>query len=239
MEKTFDGLKNKFKQLSETEYVDLSSVKMVESYIEGIEQSIKSLDFDNIKAKDLKLIADDLQTLDRCLIEVKRNADEVELKVNFDNELAKATSELNGLHAALIKVGGDTSVIEELGKDLKAIDKYATQDLKQASAALKEFRNGFKDMGKSLNLGDISGEMSQFTKYVNEIQKAMKQLATTKDVNFAKTIKEQISETMKALDKLTDGFDDVQKQFDVYKAKMEALLISQLELLQDSKDSEE
>ena len=32
--------------------------------------------------------------------------------------------------------------------------------------------------------------------------------------------------------------EDLKRQFDVYKAKMEALLISQLELLQDSKDSE-
>ncbi len=30
--------------------------------------------------------------------------------------------------------------------------------------------------------------------------------------------------------------DDLKKQFDVYKAKMESLLISQLELLKDSKD---
>ena len=32
--------------------------------------------------------------------------------------------------------------------------------------------------------------------------------------------------------------EDVQKQFDVYKAKMEALLISQLELLKDVKDED-
>ena len=33
--------------------------------------------------------------------------------------------------------------------------------------------------------------------------------------------------------------EELKRQFGVYKAKMEALLISQLELLQDSKDSEE
>ena len=32
----------------------------------------------------------------------------------------------------------------------------------------------------------------------------------------------------------TKELDDLQKQFDVYKAKMESLLISQLELLKDS-----
>ena len=31
-------------------------------------------------------------------------------------------------------------------------------------------------------------------------------------------------------------YEDIKKQFDVYKAKMEALLISQLELLQDNND---
>ena len=33
--------------------------------------------------------------------------------------------------------------------------------------------------------------------------------------------------------------DDLKKQFDVYKAKMEALLISQLELLKDINKEEE
>ena len=33
--------------------------------------------------------------------------------------------------------------------------------------------------------------------------------------------------------------DDIKKQFDIYKAKMEALLISQLELLKDINKNEE
>ena len=44
-------------------------------------------------------------------------------------------------------------------------------------------------------------------------------------------------ETIELAKKYIDGsieLEDLQKQFDVYKAKMESLLISQLELLKDS-----
>ena len=210
---TFEGLKTKFKQLSQTDFVDPTSIKIVEQYIDEIGQSIKSLDFDNIKVGDLKRISDDLETLGVCIDKVKKDSDEIKIEVKFSNDLSQATTELNGLHSALIKLGKDTNVIEKLQDELKGIDKTATQDLKKAGQDLEEFKDKMKNMAQSMGLGDISGEMSQFTKYVNEVVKLTKQLSTTKDLNFADGIKEQINDVMKALNKLTDGFDDVQKEF--------------------------
>lgn len=46
--------------------------------------------------------------------------------------------------------------------------------------------------------------------------------------------KEATMEIEKDIALKTKELDDLQKQFDVYKAKMESLLISQLELLKDS-----
>ena len=210
---TFEGLKTKFKQLSQTDFVDPTSIKIVEQYIDEIGQSIKSLDFDNIKVGDLKRISDDLETLGVCIDKVKKDSDEIKVEVKFSNDLRQATTELNGLHSALIKLGKDTNIIEKLEDELKGIDKTATQDLKKAGQDLEEFKDKMKNMAQSMGLGDISGEMSQFTKYVNEVVKLTKQLSTTKDLNFADGIKEQINDVMKALNKLTDGFDDVQKEF--------------------------
>ena len=58
-------------------------------------------------------------------------------------------------------------------------------------------------------------------------------------------IRDAQNDARKAVDELNKEefeirrrLEDLRRQFDVYKAKMEALLISQLELLQDSKDSE-
>ena len=58
-------------------------------------------------------------------------------------------------------------------------------------------------------------------------------------------IRDAQNDARKAVDELNKEefeirrrLEDLKRQFDVYKAKMEALLISQLELLQDSKDSE-
>ena len=72
--------------------------------------------------------------------------------------------------------------------------------------------------------------------------------ATAEEVkNVAKQQAEQIiieakSSAQKAVDELNQeirlkqiALDDVKKQFDIYKAKMESLLISQLELLKDLK----
>ena len=189
---TFEGLKTKFKQLSQTDFVDPTSIKIVEQYIDEIGQSIKSLDFDNIKVGDLKRISDDLETLGVCIDKVKKDSDEIKVEVKFSNDLSQATTELNGLHSALIKLGKDTNVIEKLQDELKGIDKTATQDLKKAGQDLEEFKDKMKNMAQSMGLGDISGEMSQFTKYVNEVVKLTKQLSTTKDINFADVIKEQI-----------------------------------------------
>ena len=58
-------------------------------------------------------------------------------------------------------------------------------------------------------------------------------------------IRDAQNDARKAVDELNKEefeirrrLEDLKRQFDVYKAKMEALLISQLELLQDSKDNE-
>ena len=58
-------------------------------------------------------------------------------------------------------------------------------------------------------------------------------------------IRDAQNDARKAVDELNKEefeirrrLEDLKRQFDVYKAKMEALLISQLELLQDCKDSE-
>ena len=50
--------------------------------------------------------------------------------------------------------------------------------------------------------------------------------AESKSKEITNAIDIQVVEKQRAL-------DDIQKQFDVYKAKMESLLISQLELLKD------
>lgn len=74
--------------------------------------------------------------------------------------------------------------------------------------------------------------MAQST--ADEIKKVAKQEADQLIREAQGKAKEATMEIEKDIALKTKELDDLQKQFDVYKAKMESLLISQLELLKDS-----
>lgn len=54
--------------------------------------------------------------------------------------------------------------------------------------------------------------------------------------NARSKMQDQVDEVTKDLETRKREFSDTKKQFDIYRAKMEALLISQLELLKDMKE---
>lgn len=54
--------------------------------------------------------------------------------------------------------------------------------------------------------------------------------------NARSKMQDQVDEVTKDLETRKREFADTKKQFDIYRAKMEALLISQLELLKDMKE---
>ena len=54
--------------------------------------------------------------------------------------------------------------------------------------------------------------------------------------NARSKMQDQVDELTKDLETRRREFTDTKKQFDIYRAKMEALLISQLELLKDMKE---
>ena len=54
--------------------------------------------------------------------------------------------------------------------------------------------------------------------------------------NARSKMQDQVDELTKDLETRSREFTDTKKQFDIYRAKMEALLISQLELLKDMKE---
>ena len=67
LQNVFDKLKTKVGQLSNLEFVDIGSLAMVQQFVEGIEKSIKSLDFDNLKATEINQVKEDLETLEVCI----------------------------------------------------------------------------------------------------------------------------------------------------------------------------
>lgn len=100
---------------------------------------------------------------------------------------------------------------------------------------------------------DIKKELEHYKSVEHTLQNTLVMAQTTaEDIKLnAQNRAEQIirdaqSEARRATEEITkDEFEirkrteELKRQFDVYKAKMEALLISQLELLQDNKKEEE
>ena len=107
--------------------------------------------------------------------------------------------------------------LDELTVDYEKIYKQTTESNTKIESLMQELEK-YKNIESTLQNTLI---MAQST--ADEIKKEAQGKA-----------KEATMEIEKDIAIKTKELDDLQKQFDVYKAKMESLLISQLELLKDS-----
>ena len=106
------------------------------------------------------------------------------------------------------------------------------------NAELKERREELdSDVGKYRNIENtLQNTLIMAQKTADEITAVAKQQAEQiiKDAEYsAKTSVEELNTQIMIKEK---EIEDLKKQFDVYKAKMESLLISQLELLKEIKE---
>ena len=110
--------------------------------------------------------------------------------------------------------------------------------LYKENAELKERREELdSDVGKYKNIENtLQNTLIMAQKTADEITNVAKQQAEQiiKDAEFS--AKNSIDELNTQIMIKEREIDDLKKQFDVYKAKMESLLISQLELLKDIKE---
>ena len=72
-----------------------------------------------------------------------------------------------------------------------------------------------------------------------DIKKIAQQKADQIIKDAESNVKDSVNELAKQEFELRIKMEDTKKQFDMYKARMEALLISQLELLKDVNDDKE
>ena len=110
--------------------------------------------------------------------------------------------------------------------------------LYKENAELKERREELNsDVGKYRNIENtLQNTLIMAQKTADEITAVAKQQAEQiiKDAEYsAKNSVEELNTQIKIKEK---EIEDLKKQFDVYKAKMESLLISQLELLKEIKE---
>ena len=118
--------------------------------------------------------------------------------------------------------------LDELTVDYEKIYKQSTESNTKIESLMQELEK-YKNIESTLQNTLI---MAQST--ADEIKKVAKQEADQLIREAQGKAKEATMEIEKDIAIKTKELDDLQKQFDVYKAKMESLLISQVELLKDS-----
>ncbi len=118
--------------------------------------------------------------------------------------------------------------LDELTVDYEKIYKQSTENNTKIESLMQELEK-YKNLESTLQNTLV---MAQST--AEEIKKVAKQEADQLIREAQGKAKEATMEIEKDIAIKTKELDDLQKQFDVYKAKMESLLISQLELLKDS-----
>ncbi len=117
--------------------------------------------------------------------------------------------------------------LDELTIDYEKLYKESNENkgkISELEASLVKYKNLETTLQNTL-------VMAQST--ADEIKKVAKQEADQIVRDAQGTAKQQVMELEQQITIKTKELEDLQKQFDVYKAKMESLLISQLELIKE------
>ena len=129
------------------------------------------------------------------------------------------------------------------------VNGYSVEDVDDFLDELTvEYSKNYKEVSElRTKVEELNNSLVQYKTIESTLQNTLVMAQTTAEEvkNVAKQKADQIIEEAKAnaqkqVDELNNEIllkqkelDDVKKQFDIYKAKMESLLISQLELLKD------
>ena len=118
--------------------------------------------------------------------------------------------------------------LDELTADYEKIYKEVS-DSKNKLADLQESIEKYKNIE-----GTLQNTLVMAQSAADEVRNLAKQQAEQIINEAQATAKQQVTELEQQITMKKKEMEDLEKQFDVYKAKMESLLISQLELLKDA-----
>ena len=114
----------------------------------------------------------------------------------------------------------------DYGKNYKEITELRTK-VEELNKSLEHYKTIEKTLQDTLVMAQTTAE---------DIKNVAKQQAD-QIINEAKgSAKKQAEDLENEITLKTKELDDIKKQFDIYKAKMEALFITQLELLKDTNE---
>ena len=129
---------------------------------------------------------------------------------------------------------------EDYGKNYKEVTTLNSK-LEELTNSLNHYKNIETTLQNTLVMAQTTAEevknvaKQQSEQIINEAQKQADDIVREARTNAKKSL-EDINQEIKTKEK---ALVDLKKQFDIYKAKMESLLISQLELLKEVNKDEE
>ena len=140
----------------------------------------------------------------------------------------------NKIFSRQMRKGYNTDEVDEflddITKDYETLYKENIES-KQTISKLEEDMKHYKSIETTLQSTLVMAQ-STAEEVKNVAKQQAEQIINDAQINARKAVDNLETEiTLK-----TRQLEDIKKQFDIYKAKMESLLISQLELLKDIKD---
>ena len=133
------------------------------------------------------------------------------------------------------------------GYSVEEVDDFLDQltiDYEKAYKESTDAKNKVAEMEKSLahykTIEDtLQNTLVMAQKTADEVQNVAKQKADQIVEEAQGSAKKAVNDLENQITLKRKELEDIKKQFDIYKAKMEALLISQLELLKDTNKDDE
>ena len=125
-------------------------------------------------------------------------------------------------------------VLEDYGKNYKELNEIKTK-FEESNNKLSHYKNIEKTLQNTLLMAQSTAEevknvaKQQAEQIVDEAKKQAEEIVRNSKTSARKTL-EILDQQITAKEK---EFDDLKKQFDIYKAKMESLISSQAELLKE------
>ena len=123
--------------------------------------------------------------------------------------------------------------LDQLSADYEKIYKEnieLKENIESSKKEIEHYKNVEHTLQNTLIMAQTAAE---------DIKKIAQQKADQIIKDAESNVKESVNELAKQEFELRIKMEDTKKQFDMYKARMEALLISQLELLKDVNDDKE
>ena len=125
-------------------------------------------------------------------------------------------------------------LVEDYGKNYKELATANTK-IEELNNSLNHYKNIEATLQNTLVMAQSTAEevktvaRQQAEQIVSEAQRQAEEIVRTTNESSRKAVEELNSQIMLKEKEL----EDMKKQFDIYKAKMESLLISQLELIKE------